>query len=138
MKKLLSNLFKTPPPASAPAAQDSLAQERDTQVLRLELKGKEETIQRLTQEIERLRARQGQIAAEFARVRFEEFLKTIAPPAAQIITQADLIEKQGKPVQTKDVLAVAHQMLRALERQGMAVEGQVGLKRSLTRLVTSL
>ena len=126
MKKFLSNLFKTPPPVSAPAAQDKLAQERDTQALRLELKAKEETIQRLKQEIERLRARQEQFSAESAGVRFEELLRTIAPPAAQLITQADLIESQGKPVQAKDVLAVAQRMLRALERQGMAVEGRVG------------
>ncbi len=47
-------------------------------------------------------------------------------PASQILTQADLLEKQGKPVQARDVLAVARRMLRALERYGLAFAGQTG------------
>ena len=139
MKKWFSNLLKSgQKPASAgsptPPAQtalanppvDLLSMQKETQALRMDLETREQSITSLKQEIERLRLRQDQVIAETVESSLSGLFGDLAGPASQILTQADLLEKQGKPVQARDILSVARRMVRALERHGIAFAGQVG------------
>ncbi len=139
MKNWFSNLFNpkrtdnaadtvTPfvdaPPTSI--AGDLLALKKENQALRMELEARDGSIANLKQEIERLRLRQEQVIGETVAARLSGLFGDLAGPASQILTQADLIENQGKPVQARDVVSVARRMVRALERYGLAFAGQVG------------
>jgi molecular chaperone GrpE (heat shock protein) len=41
-------------------------------------------------------------------------------------TQAHLLEREGKPVAARDVLTVAKRLIRALEDEGLTLEGKTG------------
>jgi molecular chaperone GrpE (heat shock protein) len=128
MIKKLFNRFRAPAqeqPADS-AAVDMLSSQSQIQSLRMEREAGEQRIKQLSQEIERLRERQDQMIAETAAARLEALYGELAGPASQVLTQADLLENQGKPVQARDVLAVARRMLRALERHGLVFDGQAG------------
>ncbi len=105
---------------------DMLAMQKQLQALRMEIEARDSSIAGLKQEIERLRLRQEQVIAETVTARLTGLFSELAAPSSQILTQADLFERQGKPVQARDVLAVARRMVRALERYGVAFAGQVG------------
>jgi molecular chaperone GrpE (heat shock protein) len=100
--------------------------QKETQLLRIELETREQSIAALKQEIERLRLRQEQMIAETVAARLGGLFNDLAGPASQILTQADLLERQDRPVQARDVLAVARRMVRALERYGISFDGQAG------------
>lgn len=138
MKKWFSNLLKPardraagnplPPDQTGLAGQPAglLDLQKENQSLRMDLESSRGSIAGLKQEIERLRLRQDQVIAETVEARLSGLFGDLAGPASQILTQADLIEKQGRPVQARDVLSVARRMVRALERHGIAFAGQVG------------
>lgn len=135
MKHWLANLFSTPTgpegseiPSQTPGEPsfEALSAQKELQTLRLELDARDQTIQALKQEIERLRYRQDQLAEELARNQIEALFTDLSAPASQILTQADLLENQGKPVQARDVLSVARRMVRVLERRGVSFEGTPG------------
>ena len=56
----------------------------------------------------------------------ERLLADTATPVSQLLTQAHLLEEEGKPVQATDVLAVAKRLVRVLEDHGLTMEGKVG------------
>jgi hypothetical protein len=56
----------------------------------------------------------------------ESLMSELGSPVAQIITQADLLENQGKPVQAHDILAVTRRIVRVLERRGLVLDGAPG------------
>ncbi len=130
MKNWLAHLFhpdREPAAPSAVAGGEALLQlQKETQALRMELETREQSIASLKQEIERLRLRQDQLVAETVAARMGELFNDLAGPASQILTQADLLERQDRPVQARDVLSVARRMVRALERYGISFDGQVG------------
>jgi molecular chaperone GrpE (heat shock protein) len=116
-------------PATTPAIageETSLAYQKEMAALRLDLQASEQKIQTLRQEVERLQSRQEQILQETVALKLETLMKDLAAPASQILTQADLLENQGKAVQARDVLTVARRMVRALERAGVTFVEPVG------------
>ena len=123
MKRLLRGLLGGEE-ETAPAP-EALEAQREAQNLRLELAEKEAQIERLRQEVERLRSRQQTLAQEGAQTQMEKLFSDAAAPVVQLVTQADL-EKQGKAVQARDVLTVARRLVRALERHGLTLEGEPG------------
>ena len=128
MKNWLSHLFSPHPPdgTAQPAAPDALILQSELQSLRLELEDRDKTIADLKQQIERQRARQAEMVEETVSARLESLFADVAAPASQILTQADLLENQGKALQASDVLAVARRIVRALERHGLAFDSQPG------------
>jgi molecular chaperone GrpE (heat shock protein) len=100
--------------------------EREVQSLRLALDEKEAAARQLRGDLETLRAAQHYALKEQLDASLEKLVAEAAGPAAQLVTQAYLLEAQGKPVQPADILAVARRLLRALENAGLQVEGQVG------------
>lgn len=100
--------------------------EREAQGLRLDLQEKERAVANLTSELERLRSSEVARINEAAQAQMEQLLTDLASPVAQLLTQAHLLEVEGKPVQVKDVLTVARRLVRVLEDEGLTLEGKVG------------
>jgi molecular chaperone GrpE (heat shock protein) len=111
-----------------PATTDEqvLALQRDLQLVRLELQEREQAITRLQQEVERQRSGSSARLSEAVQVHFEQLLADAASPVSQLATQVHLLEVEGKPVQARDVLAVAKRLVRLLEDHGLALVGEVG------------
>jgi molecular chaperone GrpE (heat shock protein) len=107
-------------------AEDLLRLENEAQALRIELEARDQELAHLKQEVERLRTRQDHLVSETLNAQLEALFGDLAAPASQIMTQADLLETQGKPVQARDVLSVARRLVRAAERRGMLFDGRVG------------
>jgi molecular chaperone GrpE (heat shock protein) len=53
-------------------------------------------------------------------------MQSAAAPAAQLALQAHLLEAEGKPVAARDMLAVARNLVRALETEGLLLEEKPG------------
>lgn len=113
---------------ASPATKDErvFALQRELQVVRLELQEREQTLSRLQQEIERQRSGSSARLGEAVQVHFEQLLADAAGPVSQLATQAHLLEVEGKPVQARDVLAVAKRLVHLLEDHGLVLVGQVG------------
>jgi molecular chaperone GrpE (heat shock protein) len=139
MKNWLRNLLQpsSNPPASEMAAPDpasatmqpqanNLSAMNELQALRMEQASSKRTVENLTQEIERLRSQQEELVHLTLANELEGLYKDMSAPASQVLTQAHLIESQGKVVQAQDVLAVARRLVRAMERHGAVFEGKVG------------
>lgn len=136
MKNWLTNLFGSRSSAAdsaaaatataADQAERLLGLQKEAQSLRIELDARDRSLANLKQELERQRARQDQVVLETVTARMEGLLSDLAGPASQILTQADLLENQAKPVQARDVLSVARRMVRAVERHGLTFEGKIG------------
>jgi molecular chaperone GrpE (heat shock protein) len=111
---------------TAARAEDLLRLENEAQALRMELETRNQDIAHLKQEVERLRARQDHLVSEAVTAQLEGLFADLAAPASQILTQAELLENQNKPVQARDVLSVARRLIRAAERRGMQFDGRAG------------
>lgn len=101
-----------------------VALERERQELRLELEEERRALERARGELVRQRERER--VAEAARGQVERLLAGAASPAAQLLTQAHLVEAEGRPVAVGDVLAVALRLVGALEAEGLERVGRVG------------
>jgi hypothetical protein len=134
MKNWLANLFspkqEMQPLEPADPLPDSfelaLRKEKELQTLRMELDEAKHGNEVLKQEIERMRASQELSLGLALNNRMEALFTDLAGPASQILTQADLLENRGKPVQARDILSVARRIVRALERNGAFFEGKLG------------
>lgn len=102
-----------------------LALERQVQNLRLELAERNQLADKLKQELERQRTSESDRLTSAIQTQVEQLLSDAAAPVTQLLTQAHLLE-QGKPVQAKDVLAVAKRLICALEDNGLTSTGSVG------------
>lgn len=130
LHRIIPSQTEPVPPVAGPqqfhSAEAQLDERRELQALRMELQERDTRIKDLKQEIERLRYRQDQIAQETATARMEALVGELAGPASQVLTQSDLVERQGREVASRDILSVARRMLRALERHGVIFEGAPG------------
>lgn len=96
--------------------------EREAQSLRLELKEMERVVASLKSELERQRSGENARVSEAVRAQIERLLSDLSAPVVQLLTQAHLVEVDSKPVQAKDVLAVAKRLVRTLEDNGLTLE----------------
>ena len=108
------------------AAPDSLSAQSELKSQRMELEARDKTIARLKADLERERSTARSQADEIVRARVQRLLQNVAGPAAQLALQGYLLEAEGKPVAARDVLAVARNLVRALENEGLTVEQQPG------------
>jgi molecular chaperone GrpE (heat shock protein) len=102
------------------------ALEGETQHLRLELEDRERQLERLKNETTRLRVSAQELGEAARSAQMERILADSAAPVAQLMTQAYLLDVQGRPLQARDVLAVARRLIQVLEEQGMQVVGKIG------------
>ncbi|HKQ72793.1 MAG TPA: hypothetical protein VJ810_03630 [Blastocatellia bacterium] len=126
MLKWLRRALGQPGEAEPQAHDRALALEREAQGLRLEMQERERLASSLKNELERQRNGESARIAEAVQSRIEKLMADMAAPVAQLLTQARLLEIEGKPVQARDVLVVAKRMVRALEDEGLTLEGGVG------------
>lgn len=128
--KLFHNLFSKKDDLSQVDLQnfetEYLKVKAEAQSLRLDLEAAHKQTEQLTQEIDRLRMGQQEILELQLTARMEALFTEVSGPTSQILTQTELVEKQGKPVQIADILAVAKRMIRALERNGLEMMNQPG------------
>jgi len=103
-----------------------LTLEREIQSLRLELAEQHQLAANLKGEVQRQRSAEEARLSAAVRTQVEQFLTTVATPVAHVLTQAHLLEVDGKPIQAQDVLAVARRLVRSLEDHGLTLEGKVG------------
>jgi molecular chaperone GrpE (heat shock protein) len=122
--KLLRRWFGRPGQSAAEGP--ALRRERAAQALRLELQERERVIAALQADLERLRRGEGERVAAAVQAERERLLTDAAAPVAQLLTQAHLLEVEGKALQARDVLAVARRLVRLLEGEGLTTEGRVG------------
>jgi molecular chaperone GrpE (heat shock protein) len=126
MWKRLVETFGKKPPAEAAPDERVLALEREGQSLRLKLEELEQSLASLKGELERQHSSASARVAGAVQAQVERLLADAAAPVAQLLTQAHLLEVEGKPVQAKDVLAVARRLVRTLEDSGLTLEGSIG------------
>ena len=103
-----------------------LALERQVQSLRLELTEQHQLVANLKGELQRQRDAEDAHLAATVRAQMECFITNAATPVAHLLTQAHLLEVDGKPLPAHDVLGVARRLMRTLEDNGLTLEGQVG------------
>lgn len=126
MMKLLKRWLGRTVEPPAPPDERLLRLEREAQALRLELAEKERAMEVLRKDLERLRKDESDRAGASLKARMEDLLSEIAVPMAQLAAQARLLEVEGKPVQARDVIAVARRLIGVLEDEGLRLEGSLG------------
>jgi molecular chaperone GrpE (heat shock protein) len=127
MRGWLSRLFGREPQAVSTHADGRLLEaERELQELRLEAQERERQADSVRADLERARQGEAIRVSEAVEVRIEQLLAQAATPAAQLMVQAHLLEAEGKPVEARDVLAVAKRLVTVLAEAGLAFEGAVG------------
>lgn len=124
MRNWLKRFFQRRPPL--PAEGRVLELERQTQSLRLELQQRDQALEKLKKQVERLREGENTRVNDAVQSHIEPLMSDVAPPVAQLNTQAHLVEVENKTVQARDVLAVARQIVHSLEDKGLSLEGTVG------------
>jgi hypothetical protein len=107
-------------------AEGLLALRREAQGLRLQLEERSRQLAALQKVRERQQAGEETRAAEAVQTKVERLLAEAAGPVTQLLTQAHLLEAEGKPVQARDVLAVARRLVRVLEEEGLTLDGRPG------------
>ena len=125
MLSVLKQWFGRSPTTQPQEDERLLTLERQTQNLRLELAERDQLLDKLKQELERQRNSESDRMTTAVQTQVEQLLADAATPVTQLLTQAHLLE-QGKPVQAKDVLAVAKRLIRSLEDSGLTLTGSVG------------
>ena len=100
--------------------------QREAQSLRLELRERDKFIADLKEELARRRSGASARVDESVQAQVEKLLADAAAPVSQLLTQAHLLETEGHPVQTKDVMAVAKRLVRVFEDNGLELAGNVG------------
>ena len=119
-------LGREPGAAHDPDAERLLEAARELQVLRLEAQEYERQGESVRAELERLRQSEASRVTEAVERRVDQILAQVATPAAQLMAQAHLLEAEGKPVEARDVLAVARRLLTPLTEAGLVFEGAIG------------
>jgi len=137
MWKWLRALLGAKPREEEGADDRTLALQGEIQGLRLELGERERAVASLRTELERQRKAEGGRVGEAVESQKERLMRDLGPPAAQVVTQAHLLEVDGRPVQARDVLALAKRLVRVLEDHGMTLEGKVGEAVPMTPIGTS-
>lgn len=98
---------------------------QEVQSLQLELAERNQLVDKLKQELERQRHSESERLTNAVQTQVEQLLTDTATPIAQLTTQAHLLS-QDKPVQAKDVLAVAKRLIGVLEDNGLILTSSVG------------
>jgi hypothetical protein len=97
----------------------------EIQTLKLELYEKDTMVSNLRQELNYQRHGEIDKLSEKLSTFLEELMVDVSTPVTQLISQIYLFEIQSKPLQARDVLAVAKRFVHLLEDRGMKIEGTV-------------
>ncbi|MCH2232482.1 MAG: nucleotide exchange factor GrpE [Crocinitomicaceae bacterium] len=103
-----------------------LALESEQQKLALELRESQQKIATLKEQLERQKNNQERLIKNALDAEREIFFTDTASAVTQLLTQAYLVEEEGKPVQSKDILTVAKRLIATLKDSGLTILGKVG------------
>jgi len=106
-------------------ADDVLNQNSELQRVKLELSEQDNLIRTLKGDLERMRNTEKERIAELLQAQMQKLMSNFAAPITQIATHTHLLEVEKKPLQSKDVLAVAKRMVKVLEDEGLTLLGGV-------------
>jgi molecular chaperone GrpE (heat shock protein) len=126
MLKVLKQWLRRSPSTQPQEDERLLTLERQIQNLRLELAERNQIVDKLKQELERQRTSESDHITTAVQTQVEQLLTDATAPVTQLLTQAYLLEVEGKLVQAKDVLVVAKRLIRALEDNGLTLTNKVG------------
>jgi hypothetical protein len=101
----------------------SANQSVELQRLRLDNELMETRIDELNAEVERLRFLLRDQVTREADLKIEEMFTAAATPITQLFLQDDLLTRQGKPIQAKDVLAIVRRLVRVFLENGLEAVG---------------
>lgn len=105
---------------------DPLALEREVQELRLELEDARSEIEALQEALDRRRTQESSRVSDTVSTMQHELMSQVAAPVAQLLTQAYMIEKEGRTLNARDVLAVSKRIVSSLRDAGLTLAGEVG------------
>ncbi|HEX7433038.1 MAG TPA: hypothetical protein VF326_05230 [Anaerolineaceae bacterium] len=125
MFKPFSRLFKKSPPVG-PDQASLLSLQSQVQSLKLELEESNKTIRQLNETLERSHSQAAASAQDKADVRLEALYTTLSGPVSQLLTQAELIDGQGKAIPAQDVLVLVKKIIKGLQENGLTLSGQIG------------
>jgi molecular chaperone GrpE (heat shock protein) len=94
--------------------------------LQMELAERDAIILALQEDLTRERGAREQQLTETLDHRLENLFCQAAAPIAQFLTQAHLVDQEGKEVPLRDVVRLARRIVRVLEEAGLEVRETVG------------
>lgn len=126
MLGLLKSLFCPAKASANVSAERVLELEALAQSLKLDIAERERQNQILKQELERVHDKQLNTIDKVVSDEIENLIADMAPAIAQIVTQHHLLNVESKPLQARDVIAVAMRLVKSLEASGMKLDGKIG------------
>jgi molecular chaperone GrpE (heat shock protein) len=100
----------------------------ELQSLRLEIQERDKTIANLKDDLNRERDGKTAQVKESTQAFIEKLIVEASTPVSQLLTQAHLLESEGKPIQAKDVISISKRFIHVFENAGMNIEGTLGEK----------
>lgn len=127
MFRWLRSLTSSASPEADSGPDERVAElEARVRALELELSEAQATLERVRTEASGAREEAVREGDERVEREVRELLATLAPAVTQLNTQGYLLEREGRPVRTQDVLQVVGRLIRALEDAGLRVHDDVG------------
>jgi molecular chaperone GrpE (heat shock protein) len=106
--------------------EDLLTLQSEIKALQLDLHDREKKIELLSQELERARLNQKDLLKENGTAVLEDLYTNLAPVIVQLVTQNYLVNQKNKAIQSRDILLITDRLIRALEMNGLMLQGQPG------------
>jgi len=100
--------------------------QRDTQSLRSMLEDQDKVIAQLTRELQKLRSESEIRAQKSTQVLIEKFIADVSSSITKLNSQIFVVEEQNRPLNVREVLAVAKQFITIFQKYGLRLEGYVG------------
>lgn len=127
MSNWMKNLFSNGDPNPSQGADDDVhALMNQNQTLKMEIAERDRQINQLKDRLDAIENQQTAAGLDRTSARIEAIFHEASSAVSQLLTQAYLLENENKPVQAADILQVARRIIRAMERNGLVIEGQPG------------
>lgn len=99
--------------------------ESEQQSLQMDIAERDRLVTELRNSLYLLEQKQQKMIDSVLANQMESVMTEAAASMAQLFTQEHLLKNEGKPIQAKDVLAVAMKLVRTFESSGVKIEGTI-------------
>ncbi len=100
--------------------------EREIQSLRALLEDQDRVVEKLTTDLQKHRKEAEFRVMRSAQAVIEKLMSDVASSVTKLNSQIYVVEEQNRPVNVRDVIAVAKHILSVLQKYGLRLEGCVG------------